>query len=138
MKAEEYFLNCHTEESISIRFKSLAKKWHPDKNKNPEATEVFQEINKQREKALRDMLKRQGKTEFQTDEFLAAYFSKDKNKTDSMIENLTESFVKKFEDSDKPPTFADAFKHVLGSFFPKTEGKNINSGDNSNNKQLNG
>jgi DnaJ-class molecular chaperone len=30
---------------VSSLFKQLARKWHPDKNSDPEATAIFQQIN---------------------------------------------------------------------------------------------
>lgn len=51
---EQYFLNCHSEESIRTRYKSLAVKMHPDKNLlDIDANKNFQDMIAQRDLAIK-------------------------------------------------------------------------------------
>lgn len=135
MKAENFFLNCHTEESISIRYKSLAKKWHPDVNKLPEATEVFQEIQKQRENAVTNLMRKHGKSEGDIHDYIQALKKRDKKAQASIIDSMANDLAKKFENSEKPPTFMDALKMVLDGFNKKNNPNNQVSGNNSSNQK---
>ena len=47
IKKMKYFVNGLTEEKLHEEYKRLARKYHPDLNKHPDATRIMQEINKE-------------------------------------------------------------------------------------------
>lgn len=135
MNTENYFLNCHTEESIAIKYKALAKKYHPDVNTSPEATQIFQEIAKQREQALRAVLKRSGKSDVDINEYIASVFSRDREKSNALVDEMLDEFMLK-HDSDKEPTFAEVLKFTMGKFLGGNTKKNVSEGKPGDQKKL--
>lgn len=112
----DHFLNCHTEESIKIRFKSLSKQYHPDKNKTRDTTKIFQQILEQRDKALRAVWKKLGLDDRQIQErlqeFMIDYLVKgDRSGVQEMGEALGKQFFEQYK-GDKEPTFTDVLKFV--------------------------
>lgn len=136
MGNEDYFLNCHSEESIKIRWRDLSKKWHPDKNKDPKAKEIFQEISNQRDKALRLFYKRSGLTDQEIDakidsfleEIFSGKFSEDK--MNSIVESMGKQILEEHDGKDL--SFGDIFKIVSDKFMApgkkKVEGKDPGAG----------
>jgi DnaJ-class molecular chaperone len=114
---KDYFLNCHSEESIKIRFKMLSKEFHPDVNKDPGATEIMQEITSQRDQKLRDLYRQQGKSDQEIDELLTTIWNPDS------MDKYTDMVANRILESGKKPTFVDIFKMVAGDLFAAEERK---------------
>lgn len=124
--SENHFLNCHSEESIKIRYRSLSKKWHPDKNKSPAAKSTFQEILRQRDEALRDVYRKLGLTDKEIsakiDDFLSSILETGKIKpSDDLVNSLADEFGASM--GDKEPSFADVLKFVSGKILPNAKKK---------------
>lgn len=134
MKHEDYFLNCHTEESISIRFKSLAKKYHPDVNKAPEATKIFQEVNKQREASLRVVLSKSGKSDTDINDYISSMMKRDFKAADSLAEDMLDEFLQK--NGDKEPNFADVLNFTMKKYFGGLSKKSIDKNSPGQAKRL--
>lgn len=127
MRPENYFLNCHTEKSVSIRFKKLSNELHPDKHpQDPGATKKFQEMKDQRDAALRYIYKKTGISDKEIEEKLHAFVMDLDNLDFSKINDVSEMFAKKFmeEHPDEDPTFANMAKFVLGNLFGAEKKKN--------------
>lgn len=116
---EKHFLNCHTEEAVKIRWRSLSKQYHPDVNKEPNAKEIFQEIEDERAKTLKSIWQKQGKNDQEIDIMLMDLI-KDPNAMRSYVDQIVEKFSK----ADKPPSSAELFKHIFNDLMGKETKKN--------------
>jgi DnaJ-class molecular chaperone len=124
---EDYFLNCHSDESITTRFRSLAKKMHPDIAGNtPEANEAFRYLQLQRDEAFKkvhknlssqDLHKALGDFVGQFDNF-SAYLENVKNMNFTDIGKGALSEWGK-NNPGKDPSYGDMFKLVLGKMIKK-------------------
>lgn len=117
MVKENYFLNCHSEESIKIRYKKLANELHPDKNPDdPEATANFQDMCNQRDDAFRRVYKNSGKTSKELETELENFVSNLNKDLFKGLDKVATSFAEKWveENPDKEPTFGDVFRMVFG------------------------
>lgn len=131
MNPENYFLNCHTEESVKIRFKLLAKEHHPDKNKGNEvsAVKLFQEITNQRDNAIKKIYLKEGKSPEETEAALKTLIKDldnfDFSNSQTVADSLTAELDAMYGEGNY--TVAQVAKHVFGKLFGTARKmKNIN------------
>ncbi len=118
----EHFLNCHTEESVKIRFKKLSKQLHPDKNGGTnEAKEKFQDMISERDEVLTKIYQKDGKTDAQIQEKIKDLFSEGISM--SGMESIGTAIAQKMarENPGKELSFADALKYTLEAFTGKKQ-----------------
>jgi DnaJ-class molecular chaperone len=121
-----YFLNCHTEESVKIRYRKLSKELHPDKNKeNPDATKKFQQMTDQRDAALRVIYRKAGLSDNDIEMKLRDFLSEFINGNTANLNSIADEMAQRFKD-DNPDkemntknVFAYVFKTMLGSLSAK-------------------
>lgn len=111
---QNYFLNCHTEESVKIRFRALSKHHHPDVCKDANATEIFQEIERQRGETMKAIWKKSGKSDQEIE-----FMFEDLIKSTSALKSYTDKIADHFSNADKPPTFSEIFKFVFNDLVQK-------------------
>lgn len=123
----DYFDKCKTADQVKKKYLKLAKEYHPDVNKEKEATAIFQEIQKQRDKRIREILRAQGKSDLDIEDLLSSFGTE--NFTDNLL-GAVEHFKKEMEDQgidvSKPPTaqtFAKVFNSVLKTLTGEVDGK---------------
>ena len=94
----KYFSECKTTEQIKKKYLKLAKEFHPDVNKEKEATKIFQEILKQRDKRIREIMRAEGKNDYDIDELINTFGTKDFDKN---IMSAAQSIAEKLKDEGK-------------------------------------
>ena len=125
-----YFDKCKTTDQVKKKYLKLAKEFHPDVNKEKEATAVFQEIQKQRDKKVREIMRADGKSDLDIEDLLNSFGTE--NFTDNLL-SAVDYFKKQMEDQgidvSKPPTpktFATVFNSVLKTLTGEVESKEEN------------
>ncbi len=127
MKSENYFLNCHSEESVKIRFRKLSVKLHPDKNSgDPDATKNFQEMLDQRDETLRTIYKKSGISDAQIEtklsNFMNDFASGDFSGSHVAAKTLEQKFRE--ENPGKELNAANLFPFVVKNLIDAVSGKN--------------
>lgn len=115
----DLFLNCHTEDSIRTRYKHLALKLHPDKNRNdPEATKKFQDMISQRDRQIKKIYAKGG---FISDAELEARlydFIQDLNNWNfGSANSMADQLVAEVLAENPNPTLGTVLKHMLKRVF---------------------
>lgn len=116
MQTENYFLNCHSEESIKIRYKKLAKKLHPDKNiDDATAKEKFQEMKNQRDAALWIIYRKSGISDEEIEKKLQSFVNEILSGDTSGINDAADILGKQFQGQhpDKELNTENVFKFVF-------------------------
>ena len=115
----DLFLNCHTEESIRTRYKHLALKLHPDRNRqDPEATKKFQEMISQRDRQIKKVLGKGGilsdaELESRLYDFIQDLNNWKFNRANSMADQLVAEVL-----AENPnPTLGAVLNHMLKRIF---------------------
>jgi DnaJ-class molecular chaperone len=123
---EDYFLNCHSEESIKIRYRKLSKEFHPDKNPDPNALAIIQEINDQRDKALKVLYKKSGLSDVDIEAKLHSFVHEFINGDTSNMNNVAQSLTEKFEAEHpgKELNFKNLFPFVIEELMGAVTSKN--------------
>lgn len=117
MKTENYFLNCHSLESIKIRFRDLSKKYHPDKTgDDPEALKIMQTVSDQRDEAIKRVMIKGGKSEAEIEDYIKVFVTDLATGTlnKNTMENIAEHLDKKYNGK---ATLGDVMKEVFSGFF---------------------
>lgn len=117
-----YFLNCHSEESIRTRYKMLAMQLHPDRNpEDLHAKEKFQDMLEQRDRAFKAAYAKSGKSTAEIDELLQE-FVLDLDKLS--FKSLHKVAAKFAEGLPENASFGHTFFHVLDKLLQAEKTKN--------------
>lgn len=117
MIKENYFLNCHSEESIKIRYRKLAIELHPDKNPDDsEAKANFQNMIDQRDQAIRKIYTKAGKSTEEMEKLLKDFIVDLDKLNFSSLDNIAKSFTEELDQMHGEGNYSvgQIFNHVFG------------------------
>ena len=129
-----YFLNCHTEEAVKIRWRQLALQYHPDRasklgaDKEKEFSEIMKLVNDERDVTLVKIYRRSGAAEDAIQERLRE-FTRTMNLKSLVSNGTAQSLMEKFQEKNPGVEigFNSAgllFRFVIGEIFHAEKTKN--------------
>lgn len=116
---KNFFATCKDINQVKREYKKLSKKYHPDVNKSPDANEKFKEIVNERDKKIREIMRAEGKSEYDMQEVIdnlgtADFMNSIHNAATGIAQELIDEGIIDKTKPDGGISFAKLFTHVLG------------------------